>query len=63
MTTMLPKLYNVRQSAEYLGVTPRTVQAMLRNGDLLGKKLSVRGDWRILEDELLQFAGGERNAA
>jgi excisionase family DNA binding protein len=48
--TMTEKIYTVREVAEFLRVTPRTVWKMISEGEL--EAFKVRGDYRINQSAL-----------
>lgn len=51
------KLCNVEELAELLGVHPKTVRKMIRDGKLKGKKLAKK--WYVSEEELIAYFQGE----
>lgn len=49
----LPKIYNVKDVANYLLVDEDTVTKLIRSRELAGKK--VGREWRVTEDDLLEY--------
>ena len=50
------KLYNIKETAELLGVTPRTIQTYLKEGRIKGRKIG--GSWRFTEQSINEFING-----
>jgi excisionase family DNA binding protein len=53
MDMSLPKIYNVKDVANYLLVDEDTVTKLIRSRELAGKK--VGREWRVTEDDLLEY--------
>ena len=51
------RLLTFAETAEALRVSPRTLQEILKRGELRGRK--VGGQWRIRADELDRYLGGQ----
>jgi excisionase family DNA binding protein len=51
--SMTEKIYTVKEVAEFLRVTPRTVWKMINQGEL--EAFQVRGDYRIKQSTLDAF--------
>ena len=49
---MEQKYYNVRQTANLLGIKVRTVREWIRNGKLRAAKYEVSNRWFISEEEI-----------
>ena len=56
----LPRFYTIKEAAEKLGVSPRTVQRRIKDGAL--KRHKLRGTVRISEDDLRAFLALSREA-
>lgn len=54
----LPKIYRVKDIAEYLLIDEDTVTKLIRNRELAGKK--VGRDWRVTEDDLLEYLNSKK---
>lgn len=50
------KLYNIKQTAEILGVTTRTLQTYIKNGRIKARKIG-RG-WKFTEQNINDFING-----
>jgi excisionase family DNA binding protein len=50
VSSMTEKIYTVKEIAEFLRVTPRTVWKMINSGEL--EAFTVRGDYRIKQSAL-----------
>jgi len=59
--TNLPRIYNVKDIAEILSVHKETVLRQLRNGKLKGFKVGY--DWRVTEDQLLEYMNNTKPAS
>ena len=53
------KLYNIRETAEILGVTTRTLQTYIKNGRIKARKIG-RG-WKFTEQNINEFINGTDN--
>lgn len=51
------KLYNLKEVAELLSVTERTLHNYIKDGRLKGQKIG--GRWKISETNLKRFIDGE----
>jgi excisionase family DNA binding protein len=51
------KLYDLKETAQVLGVTERTVMNYLKAGKLKGQK--IRKKWQITEQNLEKFIKGD----
>ena len=50
------RLYNIKESAEILGVTTRTLQTYIKNGRIKARKIG-RG-WKFTEQSINEFVNG-----
>lgn len=50
------KLYNIKETAEILGVTTRTLQTYIKNGRIKARKIG-RG-WKFTEQSISEFING-----
>ncbi|MBI2314460.1 helix-turn-helix domain-containing protein [Candidatus Daviesbacteria bacterium] len=48
-------LYSVREAAEFLHVSPKTIRTWAQKTKLKGIKIGPRGDWRFTKEELLKM--------
>lgn len=53
------KLYNIKETAELLGVTTRTLQTYIKNGRIKARKIG-RG-WKFTEQSINEFVNGTDN--
>lgn len=51
------KTYSLQETADILGIAPRTLHDYLKNGRIKGQKIG--GHWRISEKNLQRFIDGE----
>ena len=56
---MLIQYYTFREACAALKVSPNTLRAMLRRGEITGRKIG--GQWRFTEDELAKPAQRQDN--
>jgi excisionase family DNA binding protein len=57
MKIMDIKLYDLKETAQILNVTERTVMNYLKDGRIKGQK--IRKKWQISEDNLKRFINGD----
>lgn len=50
------RLYNIKETAEILGVTTRTLQTYIKNGRIKARKIG-RG-WKFTEQSINEFING-----
>lgn len=50
------RLYNIKETAEILGVTTRTLQTYIKNGRIKARKIG-RG-WKFTEQSINEFVNG-----
>lgn len=50
------RLYNIKETAEILGVTTRTMQTYIKNGKIKARKIG-RG-WKFTENSIKEFING-----
>lgn len=51
------KTYSLQETADILGVAPRTMHDYIKKGKIKGQKIG--GHWRISENNLQRFIDGE----
>lgn len=63
MTELLKdiKLYDIKQTAELLGVTTRTLQTYIKKGRIKARKIG--GKWKFTESNIAEFLNGADNEA
>jgi excisionase family DNA binding protein len=49
------ELLTVRQAAQILNVSPKTIRKWAQLKKLKGMKIGTRGDWRFTKEELLKL--------
>lgn len=54
----LPKIYRVKDVAEYLLIDEDTVTKLIRTRELAGRK--VGREWRVTEDDLQDFMNAKK---
>jgi len=54
------RLYNIKETAEILGVTTRTLQTYIKNGRIKARKIG-RG-WKFTEQSINEFINGSDNS-
>lgn len=57
---LIPKMLTVRQAAEYVSKTTRTIHNWIADGRIVAYRIGERGHLMISEDELLQAMGYSR---
>lgn len=50
----MEKLYTVDELAEYLSLKPRTIRKKLRDGEIIGIKISGK-EWRITSQAVKEY--------
>lgn len=59
--SIVPRVYDVNEIASILNVHRETVLRQLRNGKLKGFKVGY--DWRVTEDQLLEYMNHTKPAS
>ena len=57
----MTKMYNVNQTASFLGVCSQTVRLWINNGKINGVKLAGSARWSVSEKEIQRIQQGEKN--
>lgn len=49
-------VFGIEECAQYMGVNPRTIYQLLRAGQLVGRRIGVRGKtWKIHRDAVRDY--------
>lgn len=54
----MEKGYNINQTAELLGITPRTAREWVRKNKIRANKISDSERWIVMESEILRLQKG-----